>query len=150
LEDQSAVMLAAFNLTGILCAYILSFITHDSDVVYQAAIDAQKHAQKKYSRMAGKYERIVSRIERKFSPKLNRYAKAFSTHNGKVVAFKQLRGDGMNDLDLLDISGLDKTLADARRGIGDRVRYLSGEPPAANPTSTVSQAVPINIRHRRA
>jgi hypothetical protein len=151
LEDQSAVMLAAFNLTGIACAFILSFITHDSDAVYQASIDAQKASQKKFSIMSRKYDREISKVEKKFSPKLGRYATAFSAHNAKVVALRRTRNAPITELDNFDVNSLDKTLVEARRGIGDRVRYLNqSEPSEQHHSADSSQMASISQRERRA
>jgi hypothetical protein len=152
LQDQGAMMLAAFNLTGIACAFILSFISHDSDTVYQGSLNAENAARETYSRMARKYEKLISRIGKKSSPRLSRYAAAFSSHNSKVLALRRTRNAPPNKFDDFDLSSLDKTLSEARQSIKYRAQYLSQNTDNNHSTSAedVTPISSISGRDRRA
>jgi hypothetical protein len=150
LEDRGAVMLAAFNFTGIICAFFLAFITHDSDTVYQGSLDEAEDAHKKFARLAKKYEKAIARIGKKHTPRLLGLAAAFGSHNARVVGCKKLRNAPLDQMDLLDISSLDTKLAEARRGIGDRVRRIAPVEGAEAAPKEVAPMPPKIVRERRA
>jgi hypothetical protein len=149
LSDRAAVILATLNIAGIACAFFFAFITHDSDVFYQAALDEAASAQRKFGRIAKKYEKRISKIGRKFAPKLAGLVAAHGSQNAKVISHKRMRNVPITDDDRVDISSFDSKLAEARHGIGDRARRVAQVSEEANQTQDNHQIVSQMVARER-
>lgn len=117
LADQAAFFLASLNMAGIAGAFFLAFTSHDSDVVYQAALDKAESARRRLDRMALKYDRRLAKIGRKLYRKLHNYAAAYGAQNAEVISHKRARGVPLTDDDRVDLSIYDFLLQQARNEI---------------------------------
>jgi hypothetical protein len=149
-SDRAAVILATLNIAGIACAFFFAFITHDSDMFYQAAIDEAASAQRKFGKLAKKYEKRISKVGRKFAPRLAGLVAAHGSQNAKVIAHKRMRNTPLTEDDRVDISTFDTKLAEARHGIGDRARRVAHLPEEFPQSQDNLQSIsPMVARERR-
>ena len=146
LSDQSAFFLACLNTAGITVAFLFAFITHDSDKVYQSALDEADAADQSLARMEKKYDRMVDKVARTYGPQLANIAAAYGAHNAKVIALKRSRNAQLVEEDRFDLTSLDYLLLDARAEIGHRSRVASENIDkaftSADETNVVSQFAP--------
>ncbi|HEY1748789.1 MAG TPA: hypothetical protein VGG11_18745 [Xanthobacteraceae bacterium] len=117
LSDQAAFFLASLNLAGIAGAFFLAFTSHDSDVVYQAALDKAESSRIRLDNMARKYDRRLAQIGRKRYRKIQNYAAAYGAQNAEVISHKRARGAALTDDDHVDLSVYDFLLQQARNEI---------------------------------
>ena len=117
LGNKAALFLAAMNTAAIAGAFFIAFITHDSDKVYQAALDEVASTEKKLAKLAKKYTRVTEGISRQFGPTLTNTAAAYGALNGQIVGLKRLRNAALSDDDRLDLSQFDTLLSAARAEI---------------------------------
>lgn len=114
LTDEAAFFLASLNLAGIAGAFFLAFVSHDSDVVYQAALDEAEKAQRKLSRLAKKYDKRLADIGRKRHKKLVNLQAAYGAQNAEVISRKIARGESLADMDSIDLAAYDSLLRRVR------------------------------------
>jgi hypothetical protein len=103
LSDKAAFFLASLNLAGIAGVFFLAFMSHDSDVVYQAALDEAEKAQRKLSRMAKRYDKRLQRIGQRRHKKLVNLQAAYGAQNAEVVSRKIGRGEPLTKMDSVDL-----------------------------------------------
>lgn len=127
LADREALMLAIINAAGIIFAFLIGFFTNDSDKIFQSTLDEYARAQRKFDRLASKYEGKIEQIDRKYAARLEAYASAYGARNAKVIESKRRRNIPLTDDDRLDINSLDIKLEQARTGIADRATRVSQE-----------------------
>lgn len=122
LSDQAAFFLACLNTAGLAVAFLGAFVTHDSDKVYQSALDERWSAERTLDRLNSKYDKELSRIARQYGPKLNNVAAAYATQNAAIVGSKRANNIPLNDEDAFDLTGLDSLLVEAREEISARTK----------------------------
>jgi hypothetical protein len=117
LSDQAAFFLASLNMAGIAGAFFLAFTSHDSDVVYQAALDKAETARRRLDRMARKYDSRLAKIGRKRYRKLHNLAAAYGAQNAEVISLKKARNAPLTDDDHVELGMFDFLLQQARNEI---------------------------------
>jgi hypothetical protein len=126
LSNKAAFFLACLNTAGITAAFFTAFITHDSDKIYEGALNAAANSDRLLSKMELKYNRLLEKIAKKFGPKLSKTATSYGMYNAQLVALKQARGAPLSERDTLDITSLDTTLTAARAELASKRRIKSG------------------------
>jgi hypothetical protein len=122
LSDKAAFFLACMNTAGITVAFITAFMTHDSDKIYQSALDSERSADRALWRLEKRYDRRVAKIATKFAPRLSGVAAAYGAQNAQVVAVKRNRGIPLSDDDRLDLNTLDTLLSEAKNELAAKPR----------------------------
>src|SRR5262249_34371726 len=106
----------------IALAFIAAFVTHDSDKIYQSALDTERSNDKTLSRIERKYNKLVDKAAKRFGPKLTNVALAYGAQNAQVVSVKRSRNLPLGDEDRLELHTLDTLLAEARSELGSKPR----------------------------
>lgn len=149
LGDNSALFLACLNTAGLAIAFLAAFTRYDSDKNYQAAIDAEKRANRALGKMEGKYAKIVNAIGNKFSPKLSAVAAAYGAQTARLVALKSNRGAEITPEDQYDITKEDVSLTQARAELNQKVEVRAPERATPKPVDEVQPVLPLMARERR-
>ena len=110
------------NTAGIAVAFLTAFVTHDSDKIYQSALDTERSADKALWRMEKRYDRYGARIANKFAPRLSNVAAAYGAQNAQVVAIKRSCGLPLNNDDRFDLNSLDTLLNEAKYELASKPR----------------------------
>ena len=149
LSDKSAFFLACMNTAGIAVAFLTAFVTHDSDKVYQSALDTERSADKALWRMEKRYDRYVAKIAKKFAPRLSNVAAAYGAQNAQVVAIKSSRGIPLNDDDRFDLNSLDTLLSEAKNELASKPRRSAVlDRPSPEPVNDETQTVSPFVARR--
>lgn len=133
LSDQAAFFLATLNIAGIAGAFILAFISHDSDMVYQSALDKEQKSGRKRERMTYKYDKRNQKIGQKYHKRLQNLVAAYGAQNAEVIALKRARGISLTAEDQVDLSKLDTLLQETRYEVGLKSRSKTASSEALNP-----------------
>lgn len=123
LSDRAALILATLNVTGIACAFFLAYVTHDSDLFYQAALNEAARARRSFARTARRFEKRIGKLGRRFAPKLATLSAAHGMQNARVIALKRSRNAELTDDDRDDLDRADARLREARACIGGRFAH---------------------------
>lgn len=152
LSDKAAFFLASLNTAGITCAFFTAFITHDSDKIYQSALDGVAAASKKLFRIERKYNGMVEKTAKKFASKLANMAAAYGSQNAEIVALKRSRGIALTEEDKLDLTSHDRLLSAMREELEGKAKAISGAKAFTESTASSSDEVktvsPIFNRER--
>jgi hypothetical protein len=122
LSDKAAFFLATLNLAGIAGALLLAFISNDSDMVYQSALDKADKTGRKLKRLAKKYDARNGKIAGKYSRRISNLATAYGAQNAEVIALKKARNSPLADEDKVDVSDLDQLLASIREEMNTKYK----------------------------
>lgn len=122
LSDQTAFFLACLNTAGIIFVGLIAFVTHDSDRVYQSALDESEKANRAHTRLERSYNRGVEKIAKKYSLKLEITAATCGAQNAQVVALKRSRGVDLDDEDRVELTNFDTMLKEARDELAKKSR----------------------------
>lgn len=149
LSDNSALFLACLNTAGLAIAFLAAFTRYDSDKNYQAAIDAERRANKMLTKLESKYSKVVNGIGKKFSPKLSAVAAAYGSQTARLVALKSNRGAEIIPEDQYDITKEDVLLTQARAELNQKAQTHAAERSVPKVVDEIQPVLPLMVRDRR-
>lgn len=127
LSDQAAFFLACLNTAGVAFVFLLAFMTHDSDRVYQSVLDEAEKATSSRLKLERKYNGSVDKIAAKYGPKLEIISTSYGAQNARLVELKRMRGAELNDDDRFNVSSLDIALVAAREEFVQKSQAAANE-----------------------
>lgn len=125
LSDTSALVLLTFNVLGIMGAFLVGYITHDSDKHFDKAYEKHKGADRSLARRDRKFKAELDKARERARQKLDEINVRYTAANAAIVTQKTARHLTLDDDDKFALPELDRLLELVRSKLGSAADHVA-------------------------